>query len=141
MKTIKSILDDIRQRLDEAENELFRNSEQLKTTTIELSGTIEVKPHDEPETMTWHEAMEKFGPDGTDPDWRLPTREELLIMCLNKDENYKGEYYWSSTEYNTDYAWGQYFSSGSQTISNRTTNNDVRCVRRDQSFNYSVIEG
>lgn len=139
MTTIPEILEKLKALQSEVE-QLLGNSEELKTTTIKCSGSIEVKPHDEPEQMTWHEAMEKFGPNGSDPDWRLPTREELLVMCLNKDDTYEGSFYWSSTEYGTIHAWYQDFSNGIQFRNSKTTSNDVRCVRRDQSFNHSVVE-
>ena len=48
--------------------------------------------------------------------WRLPTKDELLVIYTNKlDVNYwlkrcnsgilKDSWYWTSTEYNSDYAW------------------------------------
>jgi hypothetical protein len=41
-----------------------------------------------------------------------------------------GNYYWSSTENNTNNAWNQNFSNGTQNNNNKTNTNYVRCVRR-----------
>ena len=39
-------------------------------------------------------------------------------------------YYWSSTEYNSDNAWLQYFGNGFQSLTNKDTSYYVRAVRR-----------
>ena len=54
---------------------------------------------------------------------RIPTSRELSIIYENKDEinqlmtehgcePLKEDWYWSSSEYSSSYAWGQYFGSG-----------------------------
>ena len=51
-------------------------------------------------------------------DWFLPSRAELNLMYRNLAMknlgSFKSEWYWSSSEYNSDYAWHQRFSDGSQ---------------------------
>lgn len=79
--------------------------------TKTVSFDFEVYPHDLPETMTYVnavKAVEKLG-DG----WRIPTREELLLMYDRKDEiggfkttsssgsDFPG-WYWSRTEHRND---------------------------------------
>lgn len=71
-------------------------------------------------------------------DWYLPARAELNLLWLNRqtiDVNAAGNFtvslYRSSTEYNASYAWYQNFGTGVQTITTKTLNHGVRCVRRD----------
>lgn len=71
-------------------------------------------------------------------DWYLPARAELNLLWLNQaaiDANAAGNFttsnYWSSTEYNTNYAWYQLFGGGNQNGINKTFAYAVRCVRRD----------
>lgn len=100
---------------------------------IEGLYAFEVKFQDEPEPMLWSEANKRFGPKGSDPDWRLPTREELFLMYMNKDiiPNLDLEgYYWSSSEYKSFNAWVQRFRDGFQTDCYKLHNKPVRCVRR-----------
>ena len=54
--------------------------------------------------------------------WFLPSAKELNQMYINKTtlEGVSGftafsNFYWSSTEQRSQYAWGQYFGSGNQT--------------------------
>lgn len=75
--------------------------------------------NDEPEQMTWDEAMnlEKSGR-------HVPTIDELTLAYLHKDEinqaliKHGGEafkeddYYWSSSEFGNDYSWVLYMGSG-----------------------------
>lgn len=71
-------------------------------------------------------------------DWYLPAKDELDVLYENKadidaaaSENFTTSYYWSSTEYNTHYAWRQYFYNGSQNYYRKSYYDAVRCVRRD----------
>jgi len=99
---------------------------------------LEVKGADEPEQMTWTDAMAKFGDQGSDPDWRLPTREELAFMYTNRAEisgltTDKSEFYWSSDEAITKgFVWGQRFSDGALRQGWVSLKYPVRCVRRNQ---------
>ena len=73
-------------------------------------------------------------------DWFLPSKDELNKMYLKKtDINttalanggviFASAYYWSSTEYNTYYAWFQYFYNGVQASSYLYYAGSVRAVR------------
>jgi hypothetical protein len=98
-----------------------------KTEPFDLP--FEVKPHDEPEPMTWYESMEKFkdDPDG----WRLPTRPELSLMYEHKDKlgGFASDIYWSSSEDDSDDAWAQYFGSGCHSNGSKYNYLRVRAVR------------
>ena len=67
--------------------------------------------------------------------WFLPSAKELNQMYLNKStlENVSGftafsNYYWSSTEYDANKAWIQYFG-GSKGPRNKSKTHNVRAVR------------
>lgn len=102
--------------IDETEQTPYR-------LTVSKHFDFEVYPHDLPETMTWVKAKKYI--ENSLPDWRMPTKEELLQMYENKDKiggfYTKGEggsdfpdWYWSSTEYrgNPDYVCNVRFSDG-----------------------------
>jgi len=64
-------------------------------------------------------------------DWRLPTKDELNVLYLNKDfvGGFSTYLYWSSSEYNADYAWYQNFTNGGQNYGSKLNYGYVRCVR------------
>ena len=67
-------------------------------------------------------------------DWRLPTRVELdtlyTIMKLNGKGNFENSSYWSSSEYNSYYAWRKNFETGKiDRRGNKTKEQFVRPVR------------
>lgn len=73
---------------------------------------------DAPEEKNWQDAV-----DYCDGNTHLPTKEELMLIYVNKDiinkaltaaggEPMKEDYYWSSSEGSIDLAWGQYFGNG-----------------------------
>ena len=69
-------------------------------------------------------------------DWFLPSKDELNQMYINKTtlEGVSGftafsDYYWSSTEYDNDFAWFQYFSFGGQYVTEKYFTGSVRAVR------------
>ncbi len=64
-------------------------------------------------------------------DWFLPNRWQLNQLYLRKDDvgGFADNYYWSSTEYGADYAWGQYFNNGAQNWGYKTNLDRVRAVR------------
>ena len=73
-------------------------------------------------------------------DWYLPSKEELNQMWLNKStidataianggSAFASAFYWSSTEGNNDYAWGQGFIGGGQGFNVKANANRVRAVR------------
>ena len=72
-------------------------------------------------------------------DWYLPSIEELNKMYQNIGQgntlglgnvgNFANNYYWSSTEVDTNSAWGQYFDVGDQDHDNKYYAYNVRAVR------------
>jgi hypothetical protein len=66
-------------------------------------------------------------------DWRIPTKRELNLMYVDytngNGASLNGNYYWSSTEFDYDYAWKQYFSNGLQDATNKIYTGNVRAVR------------
>ncbi len=74
-------------------------------------------------------------------DWYLPSRYELNLMYTNKStinatatanggSSFTSAYYWSSSEYSSNFAWAKNFHVGSQNNSNKgTTTYRVRAVR------------
>jgi hypothetical protein len=77
--------------------------------------------------------------DGTYSDWFLPSKDELNQMYLNIGQGsslgnvggFAVNYYWASTEYDNDDAWGQYFINGFQSYGkfSKYFINYVRAVR------------
>jgi hypothetical protein len=71
--------------------------------------------------------------DGTYSDWFLPSQDELNEMYLNLHlkglGGFDGNYYWSSTEYDTNGAWMQSFVDGDQFTNNKGTTTNIRAVR------------
>jgi hypothetical protein len=63
------------------------------------------------------QVCDSFSIGGYD-DWFLPSKDELNLMYQNLKRkglgSFSDSYYWSSTQDNADYLWGQVFSSGSQ---------------------------
>ncbi|MHC6202766.1 Lcl domain-containing protein, partial [Breznakiellaceae bacterium SP9] len=51
-------------------------------------------------------------------DWFMPSKAELNLMYINLAMknlgSFKSEPYWSSSQYDTTWAWYQWFSDGSQ---------------------------
>lgn len=64
-------------------------------------------------------------------DWYLPSYEELNKLYSNKTTlgGFTSNYYWSSTQSSTTYAYYQYFGTGSRTTQNKPTNAYVRPIR------------
>ncbi|MBS1983237.1 MAG: DUF1566 domain-containing protein [Bdellovibrionales bacterium] len=65
-------------------------------------------------------------------DWYLPAKDELNVLYTNMASigGFSATLYWSSTEFNNNFAWRQNFSSGSQNASSKDSGYRVRCVRR-----------
>ncbi len=70
---------------------------------------------------------------GGKSDWFLPSKDELCLMYNTLKANAVGDFtddfYWSSSKGDADYAWLQYFSSGSQSKHYRTYVIRVRAIR------------
>jgi hypothetical protein len=68
-------------------------------------------------------------------DWYLPTIRELVLMYENLKENnnieIKSDYYWSSSEYSYDKAWGYGFGYGENSLVtwDKISTLQVRAVR------------
>lgn len=66
-------------------------------------------------------------------DWYLPSKTELNIMYQLKDVigGFDKDMYWSSTELNVGFCWGQNFSGyGGQYNQNKSSAYFVRCIRK-----------
>jgi hypothetical protein len=63
--------------------------------------------------------------------WRLPTREELHLMWVNRESigGFAADLYWSSSEFNNNVAWSQAFANGYQAIDYKSNSYYVRAVR------------
>lgn len=95
-------------------------------------GKIEVAQHDFPIKMEWSDAISECRNLGS--QWRLPTKEELNKIYLNKTNivGLKDYWYWSATEVDEDEAFDQNFttaSNGSQSMSVKDCKFYVRAVR------------
>ncbi|MFT5169375.1 MAG: hypothetical protein ACI8P3_004624 [Saprospiraceae bacterium] len=87
---------------------------------------------------TWKEAINlcaEYKVDNFD-DWYLPSKEELDLVYQNLKKRGLGsfsvnndDYYWSSTEDDTNYAWEQTFYDGYQGCEKKNSLNHVRAVR------------
>ena len=63
-------------------------------------------------------------------DWYLPSRRELALCYANVPELFDTAWYWSSTQYSSDFAWGQLFSDGTQGTITKDGELRARAVRR-----------
>jgi hypothetical protein len=64
-------------------------------------------------------------------DWYLPSKYELNLLYLQKNvvDGFVNEYYWSSTESSSGYAYVQNFSYGAQNVNIKNYPWNVRAVR------------
>jgi len=64
-------------------------------------------------------------------DWFLPSKNELNKLYANRAVigGFASNYYWSSSEYSSIYAWKQYFNSGFQWYFNKYDTGYVRAIR------------
>ncbi len=64
-------------------------------------------------------------------DWYLPSKDELNKLYLNKAAigGFATDYYWSSSESSSNYAWLQYFLTGTQGTTSKHGYNRVGAVR------------
>jgi hypothetical protein len=71
-----------------------------------------------------------YRPDEVYNDWYLPSKNELAEVYKQKAFIGAGPYvYWSSTEYDTNGAWAQNFSTGGRKKSSKDRIYHVRAVR------------
>jgi len=110
------------------EHDIEKKYSQPKPIILEQHLKFEVYPKDLGE-HNWEDAKKvcKDLGDG----WRLPTREELHLMWVNKEGigGFAAASCWSSSEFHNYYAWSQHFTNGYQLYSNKYTTNYVRAVR------------
>jgi len=84
---------------------------------------------------TWDNALVTAGnyKGGGFTNWHLPDRMELDLIYKNLKKNGLGrlsnDIYWSSVEYNNNYAYYQYFSDGYQDFYYKSHSHSVRAVR------------
>jgi hypothetical protein len=106
----------------------FTSVSQIIGTTYKLD-SIEIAQFDLPTTVTWYNAKRECKELGK--GWRLPTKEELDKMYDNKDliGNFVNTNYWSSTDYNSDYAWMQVFTHKSIAITLKEGHINARAVK------------
>ncbi len=69
-------------------------------------------------------------------DWYLPSKDELNELYKNKAiiGGFSNNVYWSSSEYNDDFAWGQFFLTGMSGCHNKAlwfglSRHSIRAVR------------
>ncbi|PUA18277.1 DUF1566 domain-containing protein [Glaciimonas sp. PCH181] len=62
----------------------------------------------------------------------LPTRREQSLLFANLKREFEQRYYWSSEQHSalSDFAWGQSFSNGDQSIGHKGDVFRARAVRR-----------
>lgn len=96
---------------------------------------IGIMPVESEERLNFDEAQQFCQAEGG----RCPTIDELTGIFLNKDKinaalkaanlpALKESWYWSSTEYNSNHAWGLFMGSGDRFVDVKTYNYYVRPV-------------
>lgn len=104
-------------------------SPDVGTSLILKDCSLEVKKADEKGSYKWKDAStlcESYG-----EGWRLPTKEELNCIYVNKDEvgGFLRDWYWSSDRVGQFNIWVQSFSNGKQFGYSNSNSAKVRCVR------------
>ncbi|MEI6269990.1 MAG: DUF1566 domain-containing protein [Methylococcaceae bacterium] len=100
---------------------------------------LAAKPKDEIKRSRWPEAKLLASAHGL--DWHLPTKEELALLYAQKDvvggfvSDFVSNSYWSSTEYDSIYAWSQQFSNGKQSS---TVKHQTCLVRTVRTFTHTL---
>ena len=94
-----------------------------------IIGNLEVAQYDFPEAMNWDDA--KLACAKLGKGWRLPTKNELNSLYLSKDkiEGFASNYFWSSSESDSSFAWGWNFYDGVQVNGSKGSAFYVRAVR------------
>ena len=80
------------------------------------------------EKVDWNAAKKWAAGAGGD----LPTRREQSLLFANLKEEFEAAWYWSNEQHAdySDYAWGQYFSNGTQGYDYKSYSGRARAVRR-----------
>jgi hypothetical protein len=111
----------ITEKIEESSNPIIGN-------TIKIEN-IEVAENDFPKLMNWDDA--KKACENLGSGWRLPTKDELNILCQNKSKigGFADNLYWSSTEDGNYAVWFQNFFNGYQNNSLKSNAHYVRAIR------------
>ena len=107
---------------------IVESSNPIIGNTIKI-GNLEVAQNDFPKEMKWEDA--KKACENLGSGWRLPTKEELNTLYLNKDKigGFADNVYWSSAEYGNASAWSQLFYYGYQAVNFKFYTFYVRAIR------------
>ena len=99
-----------------------------KPTPIPIQYSLQIAQIDFPNQMNWADA--KKACEGLGEGWRLPTKDELNSMYINKNTigGFSSNSYWSSSEMSI-FAWNQYFNYGGKISDSKANMNYVRAVR------------
>ncbi len=107
------------------------NDMDAELKTIRISDTLAVKTEDEPGSYTWDLALEQCASYGK--GWHVPNILELLIIYKKKDTigGFKGEWYWSSSEFYNDFGRSHNFLTGERNdpYEDKSRPYCVRCVK------------
>jgi hypothetical protein len=102
-----------------------------KVVPIPIQYTLQIAQFDFANQMSWADA--KKACEALGDGWRLPSKDELNSMFINKNEigGFSAGAYWSSTEAipATRVAFIQYFNYGSRIAEDKTYKSYVRAVR------------
>jgi hypothetical protein len=114
--------------IDGVEYNLTPIEKQSKPIILEQHIKFEVYPKDLGK-HNWEDAKKLCEDLGN--GWRLPSKEELYVMWLNKKSVgcFVADYYWSSSMSDTNFAWVQHFATGSQFNNDKNFTYYVRAVR------------
>lgn len=125
MDEMKKLFDDFVAEADKL-IEKYKKKEKVRTKKIkhEIPGKTIYWGEEAPEEMDWYDAKEWCKEQGG----RLPTRVELLQAYEDGVDGFSSDFYWSSSESSSDYAWRQYFGSGYQSDNDKYYPYSVRCV-------------
>ena len=120
----------------------FATDGSLFAGTMPVTGNlIYTTSDDAPGLLNWGDAKNYCGSlhDSGHKDWRLPDKDELLLMyqhrktgALNGTFNKSGGpagWYWSSSESGGGQAWVRRFSNGEENYDYEDDKSSVRCVR------------
>lgn len=97
---------------------------------------LEAAPNDLTTGYYWGDAMKAAQEyrGGNLFDWRLPAKDELHFLFVNKGfvgglQSSRNSFYWSSTEYTSSHAWGWDAYGGKLQFGGKYTSFQVRPVR------------
>jgi hypothetical protein len=114
--------------IDGVEYNLTPIENQSKPIILKQTLEFEVYPEDLGE-HNWEDAKKVCADLGD--GWRLPAREELHLMWLNRESvgGFAAAYYWSYSENYINSAWNQFFFNGYQNFNYKNYTLYVRAVR------------